>query len=203
MRFLRLGPPPDDTAGGRPSSGPGESTRHTGLRGTAPWHGLQPAEPRGTNTCRVSCRARGILPQGPKGAETEGPAKLQSRRLGLTEGPLTGARRAPQQPRAGTRGGRRCWGRDPRPGTRPTRRALRGSPGHPCSFLPAPAGVPLPRDPGLLATESPGPHPSQGSRGQEGEHPRGTRVDRRGSTPEGLTWTGGGAPQRDSHGQEG
>ena len=92
MRFLWLGPPPDDTAGGRPSSGPGESTRHTGLRGTAPRRGLQPAEQRGTNICRVSCRARGIPPQEPKGAETEGPAKMHSRRLGLTEGPLTGAR---------------------------------------------------------------------------------------------------------------
>lgn len=86
MRFPRLGPPPDNTAGGRPSAGPQESARHTGLRSTAPGRGLQPAEPRGTNICCVSCRVRGILPQQSKGAKTEGSAKLQSQGAGLTEG---------------------------------------------------------------------------------------------------------------------
>ena len=205
VRFLPLCPPHNDTAGRQPCAGWG---RALSTQGSAALH-----PGRGPPACRAARSKRlprelpspGNLTAGVQRDQDRGPSQVTVTGRALNRGTAyRGVGRALWELQAGTREGRHCAGSDLRPRTGPTRRALRRRPQTSLLFS-APARVLLPGDPGLPATESPGPHPSPGSSGQErGAPQRGSRGQERGvpqrglsgqegSTPEGLKWTGEGS----------
>ena len=179
MRFLPLCPPHNDTAGRQPCAGWG---RALSTQGSAALH-----PGRGPPACRAARSKRlprelpspGNLTAGVQRDQDRGPSQVTVTGRALNRGTAyRGVGRALWELQAGTREGRHCAGSDLRPRTGPTRRALRRRPQTSLLFS-APARVLLPGDPGLPATESPGPHPSRAQVDRRGEHPRGAQGDRR------------------------
>lgn len=145
-------------AGGRALSTQGSAALHPG-------HGLPACRAARNKRLLRELPSPGYLTAGVQRDQDRGPSQVTVTGRALNRGTTyRGAGRALWELQAGTRGGRRCAGSDLRPRTGPTRRALRRRPQTSLLFS-APARVPLPGDPGPPATESPGPHPSQGLSG--------------------------------------